>query len=218
MRTALKRIVFSIVPCLGLCLSQSAKADVVVTFQQVGSNVVATGSGSFDTAALINDTTLPNVTAFVQFTNPNIDIGSTETVLRYDNFTNFIPAGPTGFGFNTPPTTASSGTGDNFGFGEFVLIPSPHPGLIVVPTTYVSGSQLSGTATWDNTTLAALNLQPGSYKWTWGSAATADSFTLNIDSAAAPEPNMLGLLAIAAAVGLFANQQRKREAQPADRV
>jgi hypothetical protein len=209
MKTIFARIAVCIVPCLALCLSQTAKASVVFNFVQVGADVVATGSGSFDTADLIHDTTISNVAPFVQFTNPNMDIGSTATVFRYDDFTNFIPAGPSGFGTNTTPINASSGTGDNFGFGEFVLIPSPHPGLIVVPTTYVSGSQLSGTATWDNTTLAALNLQPGSYTWTWGSGPTADSFTLNVGSANVPEPGSLGLLAIAV-LGLFANGRPKR--------
>jgi hypothetical protein len=37
---------------------------------------------------------------------------------------------------------------------------------------------------------------PGTYVWTWGLGATADSFTLDVVSAAVPEPSSLALLAL----------------------
>ena len=53
-----------------------------------------------------------------------------------------------------------------------------------MPIGYVSGSALSDTgATWDNQTFRSLDVTPGTYKWTWGSGANADSFTLNIGAA-----------------------------------
>ena len=51
---------------------------------------------------------------------------------------------------------------------------------------------LSDTATWDDTTISGLGLTPGTYTWTWGSGATADSFVINIPPV--PEPTTLTLL------------------------
>jgi hypothetical protein len=208
MKTDLTRILSCVIPCLALCLSQNARADVIVTFTQVGADVVATGSGSFDTAALTNDLTIPNVPAFTQSAYATLDIGSTETVLRYDDFSNFIPVGPTDFGTDPAALSASSGTGDNFGFGEFAQDPSPYPGLIVVPTGYISGSPLSGTATWDNQTFSSLGIVPGSYTWTWGSGPTADSFTIDVNSSTTPEPGTLALSVAAAALLILGRRKR----------
>jgi hypothetical protein len=214
MKTDVTRVVSCLIPCLVLCLSQNASAEVVVTISQVGADVVATGSGSFDTAALINDTTIPNVTAFSQSKNPNLDIGSTEDVLRYDDFTNFIPANQTGYGTDAIPINASSGTGDNFGFGEFDLVSPPHPGLIVVPVGYVSGSALSGTSTWDNATFASLGIEAGSYTWTWGNGPTADSFTINAVDSATPEPGTFGLSVVAAALVILGGRKLRSVSAP----
>jgi hypothetical protein len=51
---------------------------------------------------------------------------------------------------------------------------------LFVPEGYVSGTALSDTATYDSQTFSSLGVTPGTYKWTWGSAATADSFTLDV--------------------------------------
>jgi hypothetical protein len=50
---------------------------------------------------------------------------------------------------------------------------------------------------------------PGTYVWTWGSGADADSFTLIISTAAAPEPGSLALLG--AGLAGFAFLRRRRE-------
>ena len=53
-------------------------------------------------------------------------------------------------------------------------------GAVFVPVGYVSGSSLSDTSTWDNTTVAALGLIPGTYTYTWGSGPTASSFAVKV--------------------------------------
>jgi len=39
---------------------------------------------------------------------------------------------------------------------------------LVLPTGYTSGSALTTSETWNNTTLAGLGLTDGTYTWTWG--------------------------------------------------
>jgi hypothetical protein len=67
-----------------------------------------------------------------------------------------------------------------------------------VPSGYVSGANLSDTATYNGQTFASLHLIAGTYTWHWGTGANADSFTLQIGPAStpAPEPASLTLLAV----------------------
>jgi hypothetical protein len=60
-------------------------------------------------------------------------------------------------------------------------------------------------------TFASLGVTPGTYVWAWGSAATADSLTLQIGPAAVPEPVSLSLLAVGVA-GLAVRHWRRRTA------
>ena len=69
-------------------------------------------------------------------------------------------------------TNAASGSGDLFGFRGATQL--------IVPAGYVSGGPLSGSATYVGETLASLGLDIGIYVWTWGTGATADSFTLDV--------------------------------------
>jgi hypothetical protein len=114
-------------------------------------------------------------------------------------------SGPSNFG-SGGPATASSGTGDLFG----VTVNLRELNLIL-PTGYSSGSTLSGTSTYAGSTFASLGMTPGTYVWTWGSGANADSFTLRIVSAAAvPEPSTLasGLVAVCA-LGVWQTWRRR---------
>jgi PEP-CTERM motif len=104
--------------------------------------------------------------------------------------------GPSNFGPGTIQF-ASSGGGDAAG----ILSQD-----IYVPANYVSGSQLSDSATWNNTTISALGLTPGTYTWTWGSGPTADSLEVVV----VPEPSSFILLGIVAAFGFIACRWRRR--------
>jgi len=172
------------------------QASYIVTLEQVGSNVVATGSGTIDLTGL----TFSNSNSFLSGIVPNgaeISTGPTggTPVDVYASALTF----PTSFG-SGGPTVASSGSGDLVDFeGRFVS----------VPAGYVSGNSLSDSSTYDNTTLSKLGVTPGTYKWTWGTGPHADSFTLQIGPVTAPDSgSTLGLLFLALVALLGASRFR----------
>ncbi len=163
----------------------SARAAFIETLVQQGTNVVATGSGTIDAA----DLSLLSVGyPFEPYVIPYNGVivtgmpGVTFATL-YRGVT-----GPTSFGSGSR-APASSGSRDLVGIvGGF--------GSLVVPRGYVSGSPLSSISSFDNQTFASLGVTPGTYVWTWGSGADADSFTLDVRKAAVLEPSSVVLLTL----------------------
>ena len=138
----------------------SAQAGYIVTFQQSGSNVVATGSGTIDLSGLSFGGTLVGAVATVIPFAGYIQTGPTSAP-TLDIYTGF--SGPMNLGSGLGKA-ASSGNGDFVGIQGFANV-------LLVPQGYVSGAPLSSSATWDNATFSSLGLTPGTYTWTWGSGA-----------------------------------------------
>lgn len=158
-----------------------AQAAYIVTLAQEGSNVVATGSGTIDLAGLtlvyptgVSDRALVFATAAFISTGP-------ASFTPIASYTGFI--GPTNFGMG-PLTLANSGSGD-------IVRISGAVNELDVPQSYVSGNSLADTSTYDNQTFSSLGVTPGTYVYTFGSGANADSFTVQIG---VPEPASLALL------------------------
>jgi hypothetical protein len=61
--------------------------------------------------------------------------------------------------------------------------------------SYISGTSLMDSSTYDNQTFASLGVTPGTYVWTWGSPAADDTFTLDIPTGV-PKPSSIALLAL----------------------
>jgi hypothetical protein len=173
-----------------------ARAAYVMTFSQIGSNVVVSGGGSIDISGL----SLDIETDYDDFLVPNDDfvvLGAAPSMLDVYNATLSGPTTTFGSGGLTFSTT---GTGDMVGIAVF-------NSALFVPLGYVSGTVLTDAETYAGQTFASLGLTPGTYIWTWGSGPTADSFTLQVGPVAnVPEPssNMLlglplGLLMLIAA-------------------
>jgi hypothetical protein len=165
-----------------------------VTLQQVGPNVVATGSGAIDLTGLTFSTfaqsDFPSSPAIRAATAPfgnrtlSAFINTGPTSSNVDTYVG--ASGPGGFG--SPVTTsASSGSGDmvgiNVGGTDFEGFPLGN--LLNVPKGYVSGTALSDMAIYGGATLAILQVIPGTYVWTWGAGAN-QNFTLQILSAILP--------------------------------
>jgi hypothetical protein len=168
---------------LTMSIAASAEASFIVSIDQVGSNVVATGSGTINTAGLTADTTASSGPSL----NPQaavVGLGIRGLVTA-DLFTG--ESGPAAFGSGRS-TSPSSGSGDRVALIGLL-------GYVYVPDDYTSGSSLSDTDTWDSTTISGLGLTPGTYTYTWGSGGNADSLTVDIQSPA-PEPGTVSLLSV----------------------
>ncbi len=169
----------------GLALTAPpAHAGFIATVQQVGSNVVISGSGTINTSALLSSGF--GVSSAGVFPVPGIISFSGGGIAFFFGFT-----GPFGFG-------TGSSVGASSSIGDAVGLDGSTAGLWV-PAAYASGSPLSTSDTFDNTTIAGLGITPGTYIWTWGSGPTADFFEITT----APEPTSV-LLVGSALLGLLA--------------
>jgi hypothetical protein len=178
-----KWMVWCGVAVAALCASPNAHAGFIMTISQVGSDVVGTGSGTLNISALGT----PTVGYWFSLTIPGSGMmilgpTTTEPELAYH-----LGTGPSTFG-SGGLFVATSGSGDEVGIDA-------HVPYVYVPRGYESGTSLSDTSTWANTTIADLGLTPGTYAYSWGSGANADSLVIQINGASAvPEPATLGLL------------------------
>lgn len=173
-----------------------AEAAYIVTLQQDGSNVVATGSGSIDLTGLTYVIT-DSSSSLLRPSDGIIAVGPT-ALTAADAYSG--ANGPSAFG----PGGYSSATS---GSGSLVEL-SGGSGFIFVPSGYVSGASLgTSTDTWANATFASLGLTPGSYTWSW--AGGAGSFTVDV-MPAIPEPASITLM-VTGLVGLGLKRRRRRK-------
>jgi hypothetical protein len=183
-----------------------AEASYLITLEQVGPDVVATGGGSLDLTDLTFTGGSISAHADIWPAAGYINVGPT-TGVPLGGYTGFT--GPTAFGSGIVKF-ASSGSGDSVEIvGSDALRPTNR---IWVPQGYVFGTALADTATWADATFSSLGVTPGVYEWTWGSGAHADSFTLEIG---APEPSTWAMMALGFAALGFAGLRRGRPSRAA---
>jgi VPDSG-CTERM motif len=166
-----------------------------VTLEQMGSNVVANGSGPINLTGL---TFLMRGVgeAVIKAANPAFILtGAVVGVDIYEGIT-----GPTSFGSGDIffPTTSS---GDPVGIRISDM-------TIGVPHGYVSGAALSDSMTFNNATFASLGLTPGTYEWTWGARGANQNFTLIIGEAGVPDGGSTVSLLGFALLGLAAFRRK----------
>jgi hypothetical protein len=174
-----------------------AQAGYTVTLQQVGPNVVATGTGAIGLHGLTfllgqYGPIVPQMSSrffFLPGRGSVAEIYTGPLPSSVDLYSGPI-IGPTSFG-GVSETFASSGSGDMVGIGA--TTGGEHAGVyLYVPAGYVSGTFLSDSATYSGTTFASLGVTPGTYVWTWGTGAN-QNFTLKILSAILPATNITNI-------------------------
>ena len=149
-----------------------AQASYTVTISQVGVDVVASGAGTSFNLAALSPSGTASASAGVLPISGYVAVGVAPGGTN-DAYCGL--SGPSAFGSGNVSSAADTATGASVG------IIAVGQGCLYVPAGYVSGTPLAaGTATWNNQTIAGMNMTPGTYTWSWGSGPTADSFTLNI--------------------------------------
>jgi hypothetical protein len=162
--------VASLVIGLSVALTDEANASVLINVEQVGTNVVATTSGTLNLSG-------------ATFVGPSVSAGAIfpatgvfGTLSSANNIYSGL-AGPSTFGPGS--LTLGTGTGDSFGFRRDL-------GTFGVPAGYISGTTIAATTTFTGQTIASLGATPGTYVF----AIPNDTITLSIGggSNVVPEP------------------------------
>ena len=139
----------------------SASAPMVVTIYNSGSNVVMSASGTVNLSGLtlVSSSVGPFGNGGLGINNATFMCGANgSSGTSYSGFTST----PSNFGTGTGLAN-SSGTGQAFG----VIFDMTPPYLLVVPTGYTSGANISSTQTFTGQTLSSLGLTNGTYTYTW---------------------------------------------------
>jgi hypothetical protein len=166
-----------------------AQAGYIVSLQQVGPDVVATGSGTINLTGLSLNFSGGGSTGFMSPDSAVLFIGTGASDTYVGSFSNPASFGP---GISDTPDSSSGGVvGIGGSFGE-----------LDVPQGYVSGTPLSlSSSTFNVQTFSSLGVTPGTYEWTWGTGAN-QNFTLyaGVPVPAVPDSgSTLGLLLLAVA-------------------
>jgi hypothetical protein len=167
---------------LVLLCSSPVEAAIQLRVDQVGNDVVVTGSGRANLSGLTFVSTandFQNIITDIQiFAGPNsFNAGQVD---YYDG----VLTGPTTISSNfflveEPDPTASSG--NLFGIQADIY-------RLILPQGYTTNTDLSGISTFRNVTIAGMGLTPGTGTWTWGSIANGTFDSINLVVVPGPLP------------------------------
>lgn len=190
-----------------IVMATSLQAAISITFQEIAGDVVSTFSGTLNT----DD---PDIYDFSQIVSGGLFAPESGAYVSFasswrtptgsyviDNSSSNSPfyEGPregSGRGYGTgTQATPTSVTGDAFGMYQNSLI---------LPGDWTSGSSVSGTMTWENTTLSALGYD-STQDHVWTLRGTSDTITMTV----VPEPSSIALLTSLGVLALAISRRRK---------
>jgi hypothetical protein len=148
--------------------TQGVSGNFNVTISQVGPDVVWSGSGSFNLAALTSAGSSTIGAGFqagqaIWAIGPNVPVDTYSGTITY----------PTTFGAGGVGVTSTSGS-------TFGVLPGGSGRLLYVPSGYVSNTTISGSATYASQTIAGMGLTSGTYTWSWGSGGNTSTLVMTI--------------------------------------
>lgn len=190
-----RRIALVFASFIALEVAHPSHAAIVITGQQVNSDIVITSTGSLNLDGLSK--VFFNVEAKALFGDRNLVIGkSPAEFIKVNQYQGFDL--PVGF---QPTGSPTGGSGPRWGFSKTTLL---------VPDGYESGDPLNATSVFAGQTIQSLNLRPGTYTW----KLPNDSVTLQV----VPLPAALPLLA-SGLLGLgFVQWRRQKKKLPSANV
>ena len=179
-RTSTRKRKLPILLALAMFLAaSSAEATILINANEVGSNVVFSLSGSFNTASAGGGFVAapppgpgaiePDVT-YLQFSTSGA--AGSIIVWTLPNVTGPSAFGPGG-GFLQADSGASNSNLQFLPFGKGA-------GLLSLYTSYVSGTSLSDVMTFSGQSFSSLGITPGIYVWSWSNGAVSDNLILQI--------------------------------------
>ena len=191
-----------------LATASAAEASMLLKVEQVGADVVITGSGSIDTSGLTAGSTSDTFTNLL--TDTQLFAGPAAFSNGSIRFWSGL-SGPAFLGSDSnvlelPDDSISSSFGDLFGIQSDSIGNGAGIPLLVLPQTYVSGSSLSGTSRYSNRTLSELGLTPGTLTWSVGSGASLQTVQI---TTAVPAP--LGFASVAVVFSSIRRLQRNTQ-------
>ena len=203
MRTGTSKAIAGLL-LFGLAANANA-SPYVVSIQEVGFDVVATGTGNIDLTGL----TLTRTSGFVAAISPSSNTINLNSIVGAQEFTGTMSGPPTNIGFGRGSVFADSSSGPFVSFESSVFLQG-----VRVFSGYVSDSPVgTSTDTFIGFNFPTLGLTPGTYEWTWGSGPD-QSFTIQVGPltrSAVPLPATLPLFATGlGALGLIGWRRKQK--------
>jgi hypothetical protein len=151
--------------------TSGASGNFNVTISQVGLDVVWSGSGFFNLAALSSTGPGSVSSGF----NAGQAIWAIGVSAATDTYSGTSLTYPTSFGTGGVGVTSSSGS-------TVGILPGPPgvPRALYVPSGYVSNTTISGSATYANNTIAGMGLSAGTYTWNFTTGGNSTALVMNI--------------------------------------
>ena len=194
--------------CLPIVLTpMPSLASITLRVEQIGPDVVITGSGKANLGGLTfvaNNNFWTNYISDIEvYVGP--DVFNDGNVSLYSGI-----AGPLSFGIDSSLYELADNVGSS---GDlFGILADNGNGInqLVLPLGYSSNSPLSGVSRFSSLTIAQLGLTPGQLTtWSWGSGANADSLRLEVADSASPVPTPAPLLGLGAAFQMARRLRRR---------